>query len=185
MRPLLQCFNDAVRDSIHRNLTGSDDLYHRLETTYLSKVFNSEELYDGMDVDGVREAFRAFKLSLAVPTTDLPSRMRTCVMADEDVFAKSAKELDKYTISETSPDPTKVYVKMVEENFPDDRYGEKTYITKPNSDDQGADDEYRGITTIALSALVEVFNGLRQGKFMVEYHRKDHAYIGEGKWHQL
>ncbi|KAJ6160467.1 hypothetical protein N7470_003863 [Penicillium chermesinum] len=93
LHSLIRCLNDAVRTSIHRNLSGSDDLLHRLEVSYMVKVFDAKDVYDGMDVDSVRNAFRDFKMSLALPTTDLPGRMRSCLMVDEEVLAKSAKAL--------------------------------------------------------------------------------------------
>lgn len=35
---------------------------------------------------------------------------------------------------------------------------------------------------VALGALVEVFEGLRQMKKLAEYHRQGQVYLGQGEW---
>ncbi|KAJ5226346.1 hypothetical protein N7468_007571 [Penicillium chermesinum] len=124
------------------------------------------------------------RCSLALPTTDLPGRMRSCLMVDEEVLAKSAKALGKHKIKGRTPDPAQVWVKVVEDNFPDGRFREQPFVTSaPGAEDTFA--HYRGSTMIAVSALVEVFDGLRQGKYLAEYHRRGQVYIGEGNWRDL
>ena len=148
-------------------------------------MFKSRDLYDGIDVNSVREEFRAFKLSLALPTTGLPGRMRMCLMADEEVFSRSASTLEKHKRDGETPDPAKVWVKIVEENFPDERFEQQYYVANPNDDGKGQNEGYEGVTMISLSSLVEVFDGLRQQKYLAEYHRKGKAYAGQGEWHEL
>jgi hypothetical protein len=66
------------------------------------------------------------------------------------------------------------------------RFGDDPYVTTRKEDNESAGaekfGEYRGWTKVALSALVEVFDGLRRMKHLVEYHREGQVYLGEGKW---
>lgn len=190
LRVFLRCLNDTVSRSIHCTLPGSSDQIRLLEKTYASKVFSTQDLYDGIDEDGVRDAFHDFKVSLAMPATELPSRLRACLMVDDGVLSHLTGVVDMSVAAEKNPDIDRCWVKMVEENFPDSRFGDQPYVEALDLNDEadGIGDNrgvYRGWTKVALSALVEVFDGLRQMKNLVEYHREGRVYLGEGKWSAL
>lgn len=182
----LRCLNNAVNKSLHRIMTGSTEQLHLLERTYTSKLFNAKHTYSGCSVEGVREAFRNFKASLAIPATQLPSRLRVCLMVDHEVLAHMTRMLSASAGPEKHADIGCCWVKMVEENFPDARFGDQPYVTSVEFDEVNGVGDYRGVyrgwTMVALSALVEVFDGLRQMKYLVEYHREGRIYLGEGTW---
>lgn len=154
-----------------------------LEKTYASKVFSAQDIYDGLDEDAVRDMFHDYKVGLAIPATELPSRLRACLMIDDGVLSYLTGVLDMSTAMEKDADIGRCWVKVIEENFPDARFGDQPYVASVDLKDEvdGAGD-YRGWTMVALSALVEVFDGLRQMKCLVEYHREGRVYLGEGKW---
>lgn len=157
-----------------------------MEKTYASKVFSARRTYNGCSEEGVREAFRNFKASLAIPATDLPSRLRACLMVDEGVLSHMTSVLNVSAVPEKHADIGSCWVKVVEDNFPDARFGDEPYVTSVGLDEVDGTGDYRGVyrgwTMVSLSALVEVFDGLRQMKCLVEYHREGRVYLGEGKW---
>ncbi|KAJ5089232.1 hypothetical protein N7532_007916 [Penicillium argentinense] len=160
------------------------------DATYASKVFSLQDMYDGLDENGVREAFHDYKVSLAIPATELPSRLRACLMVDDGVLSHLRAILDIQSMAGQDADLGRCWVKVVENNFPDSRFSDKPYIANIDwSTNTDATGEYRGNyhgwTMVALSALVEVFDGLRQMKCLVEYHREGRIYLGEGQWSAL
>lgn len=181
LRAFLKCLNDAVSRAIHRTLSGSSEQLRLLEKTYASKVFNDQSLYDGMDEVGIRDAFHDFKVSLALPASDLPSRLRACLMVDDAVLSYLTGEVDMSAAVEKRADIDHCWVKVVEENFPDARFDDRPYVEggADGADDRGV---YKGWTKVALLALVEVFDGIRQMKPLVDYHREGRVYLGHGKW---
>ncbi|KAJ5126677.1 hypothetical protein N7448_007456 [Penicillium atrosanguineum] len=182
----LRCLNNAVNRSLHRIMTGSTEQLLLMEKAYTSKVFNAKHTYSGCKVEGVREAFRNFKASLAIPATDLPSRLRVCLMVDDDVLEHMMSVLGSSAVPEQHTDIGSCWVRVVEDNFPDARFGDQPYVKSVDFDEVDGVGDYRGLyqgwTMVALSALVEVFDGLRQMKYLVEYHREGRIYLGEGKW---
>jgi hypothetical protein len=167
-------------------MTGSPEQLRLVERTYTSKVFSARHTYDGISEEGVREAFRNFKASLAIPATELPSRLRMCLMVDEGVLSHMSSVLGASATPEKHADIGRCWVKVVEDNFPDARFGDQPYVASVDFNEINGAGDYRGIyrgwTMVALSALVEVFDGLRQMKYLVEYHREGRVYLGEGKW---
>ncbi|KAJ5983232.1 hypothetical protein N7481_005331 [Penicillium waksmanii] len=183
----LRLLNDAVSRSIHRILIGSAEQVRLLEKTYASKVFSVQDMYDSLDEDRVRDAFHDYKVSLAMPVTELPSRLRACLMVDDEVLSHMRAILDIPTMAGQDTDVGRCWVKVIEDNFPDARFGDKPYIASidGNKKVDGTKEhqgKYRGWTMVSLSALLEVFDGLRQMKYLVEYHREGRIYLGEGKW---
>lgn len=182
----LRCLNNAVNRSLHQIMTGSTEELHLMEKAYTSKVFNAKHTYSGCSVEGVREAFRNFKASLAIPATDLPSRLRVCLMVDDSVLEHMMSVLGSSTVPEKHADIGRCWVRVIEDNFPDARFGDQPYVKSVDFDEVDGVGDYRGVyhgwTMVALSALVEVFDGLRQMKYLVEYHREGRIYLGEGKW---
>ncbi|CAI7595240.1 unnamed protein product [Penicillium crustosum] len=166
----LRCLNNSVQQSLRRTLPGSDDEIQILTNTYYCKVFNSLDMYANMDEERVRQVFHDFKVSLGIPEIELPSRLR--------IYSSS--------MAETDADVGGCWVKVIEENFPDSRIGDHPLAnpdTECVSDSVGEDRGiYSGWTMVALDALVEVFDGLRQMKCLVDYHREEKVYLGEGKW---
>jgi hypothetical protein len=168
-------------------LTGSNDHIELLKRTYTSKLFSARDIYSDLDEDGVRDAFHEYKVSLAVPAAYLPSRLRVCLMVDHNVLSHLEDVLARSKNPGKDVGTDKCWVKVVEENFPDLRFGDDPYVAigKEDNESDGVGEhrgEYRGWTNVALSALVEVFDGLRQMKHLVEYHRESRVYLGEGKW---
>lgn len=187
LRAFLRCLNDAISRSLPKILTGSNDQIELLKKTYASKFFSARDIYSDLDEDGVRDAFHEYKVSLAIPAAHLPSRLRVCLMVDDSALSHLENVLAM------SKHPGKVagtencWVKVVEENFPDLRFGDHPYVAtgKEDSESDGVREncgEYQGWTKVLLSALVEVFDGLRRMKRLVEYHREGRVYLGEGKW---
>lgn len=181
LRVFLRCLNDAVSRAIHRTLSGSSEQIRLLEKTYASKVLSDKGLYDGMSENGIRDSFHDFKVPLALPATDLPSRLRACLMVDDAVLSHLTGAVDMSAAAEERADIDRCWVKVIEENFPDARYDDKPYVEAGAGgvDDRGA---YTGWTKVALSALVEVYDGLRQMKPLVDYHREGCIYLGNGEW---
>ena len=186
LRIFLRCLNNAVNRSLHRLMAGSSEQLRLMEKSYASKIFSARRTYNGCSEEGVREAFRNFKASLAIPATELPSRLRVCLMVDEGVLSHMKSVIDVSAVPEKHADIGSCWVKVVEDNFPDARFGDQPYVTSVGLDEVDGTGDYRGVyrgwTMVALSALVEVFDGLRQMKYLVEYHREGRVYLGEGKW---
>jgi hypothetical protein len=183
----LRCLNNAVRKSLGQTLTGSKEELDALIKSYSSKIFNAHESYNGLDENGVRRAFHDYKVSLTLPSMELPSRLRVCLMVDDQVLANLKVILELCSMCETSVDLGRCWVKIVEENFPDSRCWEETCRTQSGQIDITGEyrGSYRGWTTVALPALLEVLDGLRQLKPLVEYHREGRVYLGKGKWSSL
>lgn len=118
----LRSLNDAISRSLRRTLPGSDEQLRLLQGTYASKVLSSEAMYDELDEDGVRDAFHDFKVSLVIPATELPSRLRVCLMVDDKVLSHLTREVDMSALVEKDVDVSRCWVKVVEENFPDSRF---------------------------------------------------------------
>ncbi|CAG8235421.1 unnamed protein product [Penicillium salamii] len=180
----LRCLNDAVGQSLRRTLTGTDEQFRILTETYSSKFFNSRDMFADMSEEGIRQVFHEFKVALAIPETELPSRLRVCLMVDDKVLSHLKNVLDASSMVGGDVDLGSCWVKVVEENFPDSRMSDH-----PQVDIDGVSDcvkkyrgAYHGWTTVALDALVEVFDGLRQLKSLVDYHREGRIYLGEGEW---
>ncbi|KAJ5970297.1 uncharacterized protein N7479_000215 [Penicillium vulpinum] len=185
----LRYLNNSVQQALRRTFTGSDEEIEILTTTYSSKIFSSRDMYTNMDEEAIRQAFHDFKVSLGIPETELPSRLRICLMLDEEALSHMKCVLDLSSMAEEDADVGGCCVKVVEENFPDSRMGDHP-LSKPNIEGvSGSVGEYRGSyhgwTMVALDALVEVFDGLRQMKWLVDYHREGKVYLGEGKWRSL
>ncbi|KAJ5161935.1 hypothetical protein N7492_007327 [Penicillium capsulatum] len=183
----LRSLNDAVSRSLDRTLTGPNHQTRQLEKTYACKVFSKQDLYDGFKENDVRGAFHDYKVSLAIPAAELPSRLRVCLMVDEAVLSNLKANLDLSTMMEQNTDLGRCWVKVVEENFPDSRFDHQPYVTAGSFvREHDCIDDYRGLyrgwTRVALSALVEVLDGIRQMRCLIEYHREGTIYLGEGKW---
>ncbi|OQE23561.1 hypothetical protein PENSTE_c008G08149 [Penicillium steckii] len=183
----LRCLNDAISRSLYRTLTGSEKEIELLMKAYASKVFSSQNTYNNLDEDGVREAFHDYKVSWAIPSTELPARLRACLMVDDGVLSHMRAILDISTMAGQDADLDRCWVKVVEDNFPDSRFGEEPYVTSIDwsKRTEGIGErrgKYHGWTMVSLSALLEVWDGMRQMKHLVEYHREGRIYLGQGKW---
>jgi len=105
-------------------------------------------------------------------------------MVDDQVLANLKAILELCAMCEKSVDLGRCWVKLVEENYPDSRCWEETCPAQASQFDGTGEyrGKYRGWTMVALPALLEVFDGLRQLKRLVEYHREGRVYLGKGKW---
>ncbi|CAI7599157.1 unnamed protein product [Penicillium glandicola] len=178
----LRHFNNCMIRALHRTLTASDEEAKILTTTYSSKVFNARDTYADMNEEAIRQVFHDFKVSLGIPETELPSRLRICLMIDDSVLSQFKRVLDLSSMVEGDADVGGCWVKVVEENFPDSRMSDRP-IANPNIDyvkEHGG--SYDGWTMIALEALGEVFDGLQQMKCLVDYHQEGQVYLGDGEW---
>lgn len=169
----LRALNDAIREGLHR-LPGTEKQIHVLEASYASRVFSLQEQYEGASEVEVREFFHNWKVSLSLPSIELPVRLRLCLVVDDRVIASFAEATHLATQQECAPDYSRCRVRIIEENFPD------LY----RRDSNPAVGLYPGWTTVVLSALVEVYNGLRQGKGLVWYHRPGSVYTGNEIWEE-
>ncbi|KAH1620398.1 hypothetical protein KXX16_001609 [Aspergillus fumigatus] len=153
----LRALNEEIQKALSRCLSGSPEQIRLLETTYASKVFNSQEGYDGLDEETVRESFHDWKVALALPAIELPVRLRMCLMIDEGVLSRLTTTVDMSSMVEEDADYSSCPVKVIEENFPDVHRRD----SKPTKDD------YPGWTKVALSAIVEVYDdGCRMDRFI-------------------
>ena len=182
----MRYLNHSVSRALRRTLTGSDEEIEILTETYSSKIFNSRDMFGNLNEEEIRQVFHDFKVSLAIPEIELPSRLRVCLMLDDAAFSHLKCVLDRSSKAERDADVGECWVKVVEENFPDSRIDDHPLTT---SDIEGVSGyvrensgDYHGWTIVALNALVEIFDGLRQMKPLVEYHREGRVYLGEGKW---
>ncbi|EAW07287.1 uncharacterized protein ACLA_019920 [Aspergillus clavatus NRRL 1] len=172
MPVFLRALNEQVQSALPRSLPGSPEQLRSLERTYASKVFNSQEEYHGVDEETVREAFHDWKVALSLPSIELPVRLRMCLMIDDGVLSFLTKTVDMSSMVEQNADYASCPIKVVEENFPDLHRGFSNPV-KGN---------YPGWTVVALSALVEIYDGLRQGRNLEEYHKPNKIYLGHGNW---
>ncbi|KAH3067307.1 hypothetical protein KXV27_004258 [Aspergillus fumigatus] len=153
----LRALNEEIHKALSRCLSGSPEQIRLLETTYASKVFNSQEGYDGLDEETVRESFHDWKVALALPAIELPVRLRMCLMIDEGVLSRLTTTVDMSSMVEEDADYSSCPVKVIEENFPDVHRRD----SKPTKED------YPGWTKVALSAIVEVYDdGCRMDRFI-------------------
>ncbi|KAJ6019269.1 hypothetical protein N7499_009567 [Penicillium canescens] len=184
---LLRSLNDSVCQSLHRVMTGSDEEIRILTQTFASKIFSSRDMYADLDEDAVRQVFHDFKVSLAIPETELPSRLRVCLMIDDAVLSHLKGVLDMGSLRKGDAGAGRSWVKVVEENFPDSRLDDHPHVDGIDTSGmsrymKNTRGSYHGWTMVALDALVEVFDGLRQLRGLVEYHQEGKAYLGEGQW---
>ncbi|KAF7164460.1 hypothetical protein CNMCM5623_009007 [Aspergillus felis] len=163
----LRALNEEIQKALSRCLPGSPEQIHLLETTYASKVFNSQEEYHGVDEETVQGAFHDWKVALALPAIELPVRLRMCLMIDDGVLSRLATTVDMSSMVEKDADYSSCPVKVIEENFPDLHRRD----SKPTKED------YPGWTKVALSALVEVYDGLRRGRSLEDYHKSGQVYL--------
>ncbi|KAK1146976.1 hypothetical protein N8T08_002304 [Aspergillus melleus] len=168
----LRALNDETQQALPRCLSGTPKQIHLLETTYASKVFSIENSYEGADEATIRKAFRQWKIALALPSFELPVRLRICLIVDDVVLASLTKRMNAAVSEDKDRDFSRCPVKVVEENFPD----------KVRKNSNPAVGPYPGWTTVVLSSLVEVYNGLRHGNGLVEYHQPGRIYTGNGQW---
>lgn len=167
----LRGLNDQIRGALPKVLPGNAKQVDMLERTYASKVFSDQGAYENADEQTIREAFRSWKVSLALPSIELPARLRFCLMIDDASLSSLMTAWDDARLAEKEADVSACPVKVIEENYPDARR-------------QSVQDawDYPGWTSIALSALVEVYDGLRQGKSLADYHRLGCTYTGNSQW---
>jgi hypothetical protein len=170
----LRGLNEEIRKSLPRVLQGSSEQLARLEQCYSSKVFSSQETLHGVDEGFVREAFHDWKVALSVPAIELPVRLRVCMLIDDAVLAAMTGIVDEASREAEDADMSRCPIKVIEENFPD--------LNHPESVSAAADEPYSGSTTVVLGALVEIYDGMRQGKSLVDYHKQGRVYLGDGKW---
>jgi hypothetical protein len=168
-------------------MIGSEEEIAALKQTFASKIFSSRDMYADLDEDAVRQVFHDFKVSLTIPETELPSRLRICLMVDDAVLSHLKGVLDLASLREGDAGVGRCWVKVVEENYPDSRLDDHPHVDDINTGEmsssmKNASGDYHGWTMVALDALVEVFDGLRQLRGLVTYHREGRAYLGEGKW---
>lgn len=167
----LRGLNDQIREALPRDLPGNQKQMDMLERTYASKVFSDRDAYDNADERTIREAFRSWKISLALPSIELPARLRFCLVIDDASLSKLTTVRDDARLAEKEADVSSCPIKIIEENYPDAHRRSVNELL-----------DYPGWTSIALSALVEVYDGLRQGKGLAEYHRQGRTYMGNSKW---
>lgn len=162
-----------IRKALPRCLPGTAQQHDMLVHTYSSRLFSSQKMFQQASEGAVRSAFHNFKVALMLPAIELPVRLRVCLVIDSWVLGILAATLEHAEFKGEAPQYGLCPVKMVEENFPD------LYRTDSNP----AVGDYPGWTTVVLSSLVEIFDGLRQwGKGLQSYHRPGRVYIGNGEW---
>lgn len=167
----LNRLNDEVHKSLPNVLPGNQEQLRLLETTYASKVFSSEDTFDSLDEATVREAFHDWKMSLGLPAVELPVRFKVCLVIDDKVLASLTGSLTASSMENQDTDVSRCPVKVVEDDFPD--------MSQEGKYDRT---QYQGWTVVALSSLLEVHDGLRRGKRLVDYHRPGRVYLGGCRW---
>ncbi|PYI23880.1 hypothetical protein BO99DRAFT_398915 [Aspergillus violaceofuscus CBS 115571] len=195
----LRALSHEVQAAIPRRLPGTPKQRHLLETSYACKVFSDETRFAGAgaEIGAVRRAFHDWKRAdLALPLMELPARLRVCLVVDEGVLRALERMMTTTTTTTTTQEKDtdeearessaedgiekgsaemsygSCPVIMVEENFPDRR----------RRDSNPADGEYPGWTQVALSAVVEVLEGMRFGNGLSRFHRSGRIYLGESQW---
>ncbi|KAJ5259379.1 hypothetical protein N7478_012360 [Penicillium angulare] len=141
----LRYLNDAISRSLGQTLTGSEEQLQILIKTYSSKLFSAHEHYADLNEDGVRQAFHDYKVTLSIPATELPSRLRACLMVDDAVFSQLKAISDLCSTMGKDMDLSRCWVKVVEDNFPDLRLGERPYVVKSTKDKFDGEDDFRGV----------------------------------------
>ncbi|OJJ50054.1 hypothetical protein ASPZODRAFT_128650 [Penicilliopsis zonata CBS 506.65] len=167
----LRQLNEEVRRSLPRTIPGSPSQMTMLERTYSSKVFTDQSAYENVDEAAIQEAFHDWKISLGLPSIKLPVRLNTCLMVDDGILARLTEVVNSSMLAEKDADVSSCPVKIVEENFPD--------LSKM---DYCGNTDYQGWTTVAFSSLVEVYDGIGQGKCLADYHRPNLVYQGKDTW---
>lgn len=171
LKVFLRRLNDEVRKSLPKILPGSPEQMRLLERTYSSKVFSSEDMYDGVDEATIQQAFHDWKISLALPAIEVPVRLRVCLVVDDNSLANLTASLTSSTLENQDTDAAMCPVKVVEDNFPDLQRGDN--CSRPDN---------QGWTTVTLSSLLEVYQGLHQGKCLADYHKPGSVYLGDNRW---
>ena len=169
----LRGLNEEVRKTLPRVLQGSPEQLSQLEQCYSSKVVGSQETMHQVDEMVVREMFRDWKIALAIPVIELPVRLRMCLVVDNGVLATMTGMVNEASRKIENADLSRCPVKVLEENHLDSRNDGLS------SSPEG---EYPGWTTMTLGALVEIYDGLRQGKCLIDYHEPGRMYLGGGRW---
>ncbi|GES62334.1 CUE domain protein [Aspergillus terreus] len=114
----LRALNEAIQTALHR-LPGSREEIHLLEKTYASKVFSAQDQYQDVGEDVIRQIFHNWKVSLALPSIELPVRLRLCWIVDDAVLASFAKQVDLAAKEGHDAHTSGCPIKVLEENFPD------------------------------------------------------------------
>lgn len=169
----LRALNEETGRTLSQALPGSPEQQRLLQKTYASKVFTDSGVYESINEDAVRESFRDWKVLLGVPSIELPTRLRMCLMIDDGILAHLAGKLDLASAAGNDADLSTCPVKAVEEGFPDQRHRGSGVVRS---------EYYPGWTLVALRALVEMFDGLSQGDTLEDYHRPGAVYLGGGEW---
>ena len=154
-------------------LQGSPEQLSQLEQCYSSKVVGSQETMHQVDEMVVREIFRDWKIALAIPVIELPVRLRMCLVVDDGVLATMTGMVNEASRKIENADLSRCPVKVLEENHLDSRNDGLS---------SSSEGEYPGWTTVTLGALVEVYDGLGQGKCLIDYHKPGRTYFGDGRW---
>lgn len=169
----LDAINNEIVNSIPDTLPGSAEQHRLIQKTYASKAFSDRELYQASDENAVREYFRDWKVFLSFPSIELPTRMRMCLMIDDNVLSYYKEKVDLASAVEKNAYLSMCRVKAVEENFPSSGYGDSGFHMS---------ESYAGWTLLALRSLLEVLHGLSMGKRLGDYHRPGKTYLGNGEW---
>ena len=169
----LRALNEEIARGLSKSLPGSPDQLRLLEKTYASKVLTDREIYEAIDEEAVRQSFHDWKVLLGVPSIELPTRLRVCLMVDDGILAHLTGKLDLASAAESDADFSTCPVKVVEESFPDCRSRGPSVIKS---------DSYPGWTSVALRSLVELFDGISRGNDLEGYHRPGMVYLGNGEW---
>ncbi|KAG2420948.1 hypothetical protein HFD88_000562 [Aspergillus terreus] len=114
----LRALNEAIQTALHR-LPGTREEIHLLEKTYASKVFSAQDQYRDVGEDVIRQIFHDWKVSLALPSIELPVRLRLCLIVDDAVLASFAKQVDLAAKEGQDAHTSACPIKVLEENFPD------------------------------------------------------------------
>lgn len=96
------------------------------------------------------------------------------MLIDDAVLAAMTGIVDEAAREVEDADLSRCPIKVIEENFPD--------VNHPESVSAAEDEPYSGSTMVVLGALVEMYDGLRQGKLLADYHKQGRVYLGDGKW---
>lgn len=170
----LSAINNEIVNSISKTLPGSEEQHRLIQKTYASKAFSDRELYESSDENAVREYFHDWKVFLSFPSIKLPTRMRMCLMIDDNVLSHYKEKVDLASAVEKNAILSTCRVKAIEENFPDPNYGDIGFHMS---------ESYAGWTLLALRSLLEVLHGLSSaGKCLEDYHQPGKTYLGSGEW---
>ncbi|RJE19507.1 hypothetical protein PHISCL_08149 [Aspergillus sclerotialis] len=169
----LDALNNEIVNSISRTLPGSKEQERMIQRTYASKAFYDKALFDSLNEDAIRDSFHDWKVFLEIPTIELPTRLRICLLIDDSILARFREKVDLAMAVVKDADLSTCPIKVVEENFPD-QINRDSVVNKSYS--------YPGWTSVVLRSLLEVFNGLSSGCRLEQYHRQGRTYLGNGEW---